>query len=166
MNNFFEIQRYTLLKYSILGGFATTHVVDFLWVFKTSYHLLIFPPPTNLPNSLPSPYHSKCHAPQQQRVTLHWREIKLIARVECVARIHATFLLTVQWIKMFFNLKHSASKGESSLKISAYWSSPFRRSKGTNIQQTDLLTDWCFYRVISPEIKITLKTNKHELLTY
>ena len=25
----------------------------FFWVFKTSYHLLIFPPPTNLPNSLP-----------------------------------------------------------------------------------------------------------------
>ena len=37
---------------------------------KTSYHLLISPPPTNLPNSLPSPYHSISHAPQQQRVTL------------------------------------------------------------------------------------------------
>ena len=54
----------------ITSGFATTHVGDFLWVCKTSYHLLIFPPPTNLPNSLPLPYHSTCHAPKQQGVTL------------------------------------------------------------------------------------------------
>ena len=30
------------------SGFATTHVV----VSKTSYHLLISPPPSNLPNAL------------------------------------------------------------------------------------------------------------------
>ena len=35
------------------SDFATTHEVAFLWVCKTSYHLLILPPPTNLPNSLP-----------------------------------------------------------------------------------------------------------------
>ena len=31
---------------------STTHVVVFLWVYKTSYHLLISPTPTNLPNML------------------------------------------------------------------------------------------------------------------
>ena len=30
---------------------------------------------------------------------------------------HAIFLLTVRQIQMFFSLKHSASQGESSLKI-------------------------------------------------
>ena len=39
------------------SGFATTHVVVFLLVCKTSYHLSISPPPINLPNSLPAPYH-------------------------------------------------------------------------------------------------------------
>ena len=34
------------------SGFATSHVVVFLSVCKTSYHLLISPPPTNLPNTL------------------------------------------------------------------------------------------------------------------
>ena len=38
------------------------------------------------------------------------------------------FLLTVRQIRMFFSLKHSASQGESSLKISARWGLPFRRS--------------------------------------
>ena len=65
----------------ITSGFATTHVVDFLWVCKTSYHLLISPPPTNLPNSLPSPYHSTCHAPQQQRVTLERNKIDRQSRM-------------------------------------------------------------------------------------
>ena len=50
------------------------------------------------------------------------------------------FLLTVRRIRMFFSLKPSASQGESSLKISALWGSPFRRSQGTNIQ-TNTLTD-------------------------
>ena len=45
-------------KIILSSGFATTHVVDFLWVCRTSYHLLISPPPTKLPNSLPAPYHS------------------------------------------------------------------------------------------------------------
>ena len=115
-----------LFRKLVVSGFATSHLVDFLWVFKTSYHLLIFPPPTNLPNSLPAPYHSTCHAPQQQRVTLE--RIKLTARLECGASIHAIFLLTVRRIRMFFSLKHFASQGESSLKISARWCSSFRRS--------------------------------------
>ena len=42
--------------------------------------------------------------------------------------IHAIFLLTVRRIWMFFSLKPSPSQGESSLKISARWGSPFRRS--------------------------------------
>ena len=42
--------------------------------------------------------------------------------------IHAIFLLTVRRIWMFFSLKHSATRGESSLKILARWGSPFRRS--------------------------------------
>ena len=45
-----------------------------------------------------------------------------------------------------------ASQGESSLKISARWGLPFRRSQGTNKQsniETDSLTDWCFYREIN-----------------
>ena len=36
--------------------------------------------------------------------------------------------ITVRRIQMFFSLKPSQSQGESSLKISARWGSPFRRS--------------------------------------
>ena len=50
------------------------------------------------------------------------------------------FLLTVRRIRMFFSLKPSQSQGESSLKMSARWGSPFRRSQGTN-KQTHSLTD-------------------------
>ena len=64
-----------LFRKLVESGFATTHLVDFLWDFKTSYHLLIFPLPTNLPNSLPSPCHSTYDAPQQQRVTLERNKI-------------------------------------------------------------------------------------------
>ena len=43
--------------------------------------------------------------------------------------IHAIFLLTtVRRFRMFFSLKPSLSQGESSLKISGRWGSPFRRS--------------------------------------
>ena len=42
--------------------------------------------------------------------------------------IHAIFLLTVRRIRIFFSLKPSPSQGESSLKISDRWGSPFRRS--------------------------------------
>ena len=38
------------------SGFATSHGVVFVWVWKTSYHLLTSPPPTNLLNSLSAPY--------------------------------------------------------------------------------------------------------------
>ena len=65
--------------------------------------------------------------------------------------IHAIFLLTVRRIRMFFSLKPSPSQGESSLKISGRWGSPFRRSQGTSKHpntQTHSLTDWCFEREI------------------
>ena len=83
------------------SGFTTTHVVVYLWVCKTSsYHLLISPPPTNLPHSLPAPYHS----PSIPVKDSYWREtlIKLTARVECGASIHAIFQLTGRRIRMFF----------------------------------------------------------------
>ena len=91
---------------------------------KTTYHLLISPPSTNLPNTL----------------KFILERIKLTARVECGASIHAIFQLTVRRIQMFFSLKPSQSQGESSLKISARWGSPFRRSQGTS-KQTHSLTD-------------------------
>ena len=63
--------------------------------------------------------------------------------------IHAIFLLTVRRIPMFFSLKPSPYQRESSLKISARWGSPFRRSWGTSKQtDTHSLTDWCFDREI------------------
>ena len=64
--------------------------------------------------------------------------------IEC-STVHALFsfifLPTVRRIRMFFNLKHPISQGESSLKISARWGSPFRRIYGTN-KQTHRLTNW------------------------
>ena len=70
-------------------GFATTYEVVYLWVCKTSYHLLITQPPTNLPNPLPASY----HLPSIPVKDSHWREtlIKLTARVECDASIRAIF---------------------------------------------------------------------------
>ena len=91
---------------------------------KTTYHLLISPPPTNLANTLKFILEKK----------------KLTTRVECGASIHAIFQLTVRGIQMFFSLKNSQCQGKSSLKISAHWGSPFRRSQGTN-NQTNSLTD-------------------------
>ena len=81
-----------LLLYNTTKGFATTHVVGFLWVCKTSYHLSISPPPTNLPNSLPYPITQ--HATHLKNKESHWREIKLTVRVEYGASIHAIFQLT------------------------------------------------------------------------
>ena len=52
-------------------------------------------------------------------------------------------LLTVRRIRIFFSLKHSASQGELSLKISARWGSP-RRFGGVREQtnkHTNSLTD-------------------------
>ena len=108
---------YQWLRHYICSGFC-----------QTSYHLLISPPPAYLPNTL----------------KIHTGENKLTARVECGASIHAIFQLTVRRIQMFFSLKPSQSQGESSLKISARWGSPFRRSQGTNKhthRQTHSLTD-------------------------
>ena len=43
--------------------------------------------------------------------------MKLTARVECGASIHAIFQLTVRRIQMIFSLKPSESQGGSSLKL-------------------------------------------------
>ena len=81
------------------SGFATSHVVVYLWVCKTSYCLLISIPSTKLPNSLPALY----HLPSIPIKDSHWREtlIKLTARVEYRASIHAILQLTVRQIRMF-----------------------------------------------------------------
>ena len=87
--------------------------------------------------------------------------------IEC-STVHALvlfmFLLTVRQIRMFFSLKPSLSQGESSLKISARWGSPFWRSQGTNKQtnkHTHSLTDWCFDR----EIKLRIVKNIHQIFS-
>ena len=132
LSDFFDLQLKTKPK---------SHIRKLQWLrhykcsgfCKTTYHLLISPPPTNLPNTL----------------KFILERIKLTARVECGASIHAIFQLTVRRIQMFFSLKPSQSQGESSLKISARWGSPFRRSQGTN-KHTHSLTDWCFdYYIIA-----------------
>ena len=62
------------------------------------------------------------------------------------------FLLTVRRIRMFFSLKPSLSQGESSLKISDCWGSPFRRSQGTSKQtKRHSLTDKRFYSDKKPQ---------------
>ena len=60
---------------------------------------------------------------------IRWRFIlEIIELTARVASIHAIFQLAVRRIRMFFSLKPSPSQGESSLKISGRWGSPFRRS--------------------------------------
>ena len=75
------------------------------------------------------------------------------------ALVFLIFLLTVQRIRMFFSLKPSPYQGESSLKISARWGSPFRMSQGTS-KHTDSLTDWCFDREIRDKSISTLHHRK------
>ena len=87
------------------SGFATTHVV-----VSVRQPITYWSP--NLPNTL----------------KFILEIIKLTARVECGASIHAIFQLTVRRIRMFFSLKPLQSQGKSSLKISGRWDSPFRRS--------------------------------------
>ena len=102
---------------------------------KTSYHLLISPPPTNLPNTL------NIHTGENNKIDRQVRQYT-----------HAIFLLTVRRIWMFFSLKPSPYQGESSLKISGRWGLPFRRSQGTSKHTHKLtfsLTDWCFDREIN-----------------
>ena len=115
-----------LCQYQVMitSGLATTHVVDFLWVCKTSYHLSISPPPTNLPNTF------KIHTGEKKidRQSRMWRQYT------CYFPAKGSTNLDV------FSLKPSLSQGESSLKISACWGSPFWRSQGTS-QHTDSLTD-------------------------
>ena len=87
---------------------------------KTSYHLLISPSPTNLPNTL----------------KIHNGENKIDhqgSQYTCQFPVNCSMNPDV------FCLKLSASQGGSSFKISARWGSPFWRSQGTNIQ-TDSLT--------------------------
>ena len=89
------------------SGFATTHVV------VTVRHPITYWSPHHLPTS-------------QIRWKFILERIKLTARI---ASIHAIFQLkTVRRIRIFFSLKHSASQGESSLKILARWGLPFQRS--------------------------------------
>ena len=93
------------------SGFATTHVVVSLRQPITYWSPQPLSP-TKLPNTL----------------KFIRERIKLTARVEFGASIHAIFQLTVRRIQMFFSLKPSQSQGESYLKISARWGSLFRRS--------------------------------------
>ena len=55
------------------------------------------------------------------------------------ALVFFIFLLTVRRIRMIFSLKHSASQGKSSLKISARWGSPFGGDREHPNTQTDSL---------------------------
>ena len=97
----------TFRKYTLhTSGFATTHVV------VSVRHPITYQSPYPLPTS-------------QIRWSFILERIKLTARV---ASIHAIFQLTVRRIQMFFSLKPSQSQGESSLKISSRWGSPFLRS--------------------------------------
>ena len=120
--------------------FATTLVVVSVRQ-KTSYHLSISPSPTNLPNTL------KIHT-GENKIDRQGRQYSI--------QLYMLFPANGSTNPDVFSLKHSASHGESSLKISARWVSPFRRSQGTNKQtnkqthtQTHSLTDWRFYRVIA-----------------
>ena len=73
-----------LLKILLLYRILVASPLHMQWIFfrsNTSHHLLISPAPINLPNSLPSPYHSSCLAPQQQRVTLERNEIDRQSRM-------------------------------------------------------------------------------------
>ena len=90
---------------------------------KTSYHLLVSPLPTNLQNTI------KVHTGENNidRQSRMWRQYTCY------------FPANGSTIKMFFSLKPSQSQGESSLKISARWGSPFRRSQGTS-KHTNSLT--------------------------
>ena len=92
---------------------------------KTSYHLLISLPPTDLPN------------------TLILERIKLTARVECGASIHAIFQQTVQWIRIFFlayNLLNPKGNHPSKFQLAGV-----RRFGGVREhpnRHTDRLTHW------------------------
>ena len=76
------------------------------------------------------------------------------------------FLLTVLRIRMFFSLKHSASQGESSLKISARFGfavSEELGNKHTN-KQTHLLISCCFSRVIGNPTKDNVRITKYPVI--
>ena len=99
--------------------------MDYLWVSKTFYHLLISQPPTHLSNSLPAPYRS----PSILVKDSYWSEtlIKLTAQVESGASIHAIFQLTIRQIRMFFSLNPRVRR--------------FGGVKEQTNKQTDTLTD-------------------------
>ena len=65
--------------------------------------------------------------------------MKLTARVECGASIHAIFQLTVRRIQMFFSLKPSQFQGESKFQLAGV-----RRAVSEELGniQTDRLTHW------------------------
>ena len=114
---------------------------------KTSYHLLISPSPTNLSNSSPTPYHSLISPPTTNlanTLKIHTGENKIDRQSQMWRQYTYYFPANGSTNPDFFSLKHSASQGESSLKISARWDSPLRRSQGTNKQtnkHTNSLTD-------------------------
>ena len=91
---------------------------------KTSYHLLISPPPTNLPNTL------KIHTGENKvdRKSRMWRQYT------CYFPANGSTNPDV------FQPKTFQSQGKSSLKVSARQGSPFWRCQGTN-KQAHSLTD-------------------------
>ena len=98
----FYINFYQWLRHYTCSGFC-----------KTSYHLLISPPPTNLANTLKIHTGENKIDRQGRQYTCYFRQ-------------------AVRRIRMFFSLKPFQFQGESSLKISARWGLPFRRSQGTS----------------------------------
>ena len=53
--------------------------------------------------------------------------------------VQSILQLTVRRIQMFYNLKSFTFQGDSSLKISARWGSPFWRGMEQTNRQTDSL---------------------------
>ena len=94
---------------------------------KTSYKLLISPPPTNLANTL------KIHT-GENKIDRQGRQYTI--QYTCYFPANAM----VRQIRMFFSPKPSPSQGKSSLKISACWGLLFWRSQGRN-NHTNSLTD-------------------------
>ena len=101
---------------------------------KTSYHLSISPPPTNLPKSLPAPYHSTYHALQQQRVTLERNKIDRKSRMWCQ-------------YTCYFPAKGSTNpKGNHPSKFQLAGVRSFGGVREQTNKQTESLTAWCFER--------------------
>ena len=138
------MNKYQLLRRYTCSGFC-----------KTSYHLIISPPPTNLPNSLPAP----CHSPSIPVNVSYWRET-FIKLTTSVASIHAHYT------------RYFPAKGSTNPDV--FQSKTFSIPRGIipqnfrslgfaiseelgNIQtdaQTHSLTDWCFDREIIVSVAV------------